>query len=1177
MAEVRGARFRGMDLSRPINRLRAGFAALAVNVRSVLKGAFGMRSVLSDPIFTLSAKVVSVGRLNDSTPNGPSTGYSLIAVDSAGNLWIWNGDIGLAKIATGLSGNPVSMIPFRPNTSPQPWMYIGDSAPQGAVTIYTTPAATVAGGGSFPVPGATAFVTNGMLKVRSDGLIYKMGIKEPPLAPTVSTQNTFVPFGGTLEATAIPWTNYTGQNTGQNSDYDYGEANGEPDPTPDGTAPFIVDCRDASTITITALSRSATVNGATHGPTDSNSAWVVPANPGFPGQFIQVAGTGMTPATASVVIGAFTDGAGNVIPAGVAPLFVPSVVDVGAAFAGSLTIQVPSGAQAFQIGINSEGDTFSANSGSYSIAGEVTTQALPAVVGIVGSLSLYYWGDSPTSGPVSRYIWKNPGDTGGGTARSISNAIGNTGGNSFIFDATFTSGIPGLPGVGTEDIAMQWSSLSAESAVVGSIPVFASPITNPYTTNTYFSNFNFCLFGSIYFPAPGLYTFVLTNHDDCIWGIEGVSLVSAVASGSGEGSGTALSTNGQTLTVAQGYPLLPRQPYTSGADGNYAQTTVVVSVSAAGTKGIEIDYDYWFHSGRILLLECSATPGGSPTIIPPLTQNARESVSYAGVYRSSITGATSNPSPTTTPETTPVLANTVELPYSDDPQVDKCDYSRQDTGLTDYTFVGTGPNINPPNSITDSLTDAEAAGNPTLDYDNFEPVPSIDLPRAGTCDVSGGVITQTGGDLFNIRWLPGTVIEIGSPTQLAYTFISRPTSDTEVAIPGVPDGTGLVWNISEPILANQPLAYLFGPTDNVNFAYGVGDPLRPGTNYWSKGGNLDAWPDTNQQDVTDPSEALVNGAMSSGLAVLASIKRVWIVMPNFFDATATPTGTEGSTWTNQATTIPRGLYMPRCLYVEGGGLAFFRVQDGIMVSKSGMGAKSITDDELYPLFPHENSTPEPIVRNGVTIYPPDDTAPQAQRFSGDGQYMYYDYQGTDGEPHTLTFDIEEMGWIWDIQSPKITIHASNVGQSTQGVLAGCADNTVRTLGTEGLNYDIEAPTAQVLTGAIGGAGYQTASGFTIEYSSEAAITLTPLVVDEGNGSYAPNAVTLPATGGAITKYRAWFSPGKWKLLQFALTWTDPNAQVFIEGAEVDVRNWGSDGPYRQVAMFGAEGGFGGQN
>ena len=126
MAEVRGARFRGMDLSRPINRLRAGFAALAVNVRSVLKGAFGMRSVLSDPIFTLSAKVVSVARLNDSTPNGPSTGYSLIAVDSAGNLWIWNGDIGLAKIAAGLSGNPVSMIPFRPNTSPQPWMYIGD-------------------------------------------------------------------------------------------------------------------------------------------------------------------------------------------------------------------------------------------------------------------------------------------------------------------------------------------------------------------------------------------------------------------------------------------------------------------------------------------------------------------------------------------------------------------------------------------------------------------------------------------------------------------------------------------------------------------------------------------------------------------------------------------------------------------------------------------------------------------------------------------------------------------------------------------------------------------------------------------------------------------------------------------------------------------------------------------
>ena len=1611
MPQVPRLQFRGMSLSQPVNRLRAGWCAFAQNVRSVLKGAFGLRSVLSDPIFTLDAAVVTVKRLNDTTPDGPSNAYSLIAVDALGNLWIWNADIGLVKIATGLSGNPVSMIAFRPNTSVQPWMYVFDSAPDGNVTISTTPAITVAAGGSFPVPGETMFACGGSLKVRSDGLIYKAGVKEPQVAPTVSNENVSIPFGGglypNLDATAIPWTNYQGANP----NYDYGEANGLPNPgSPnpvDGTAPFVVDCQGASTITITALSGSAQVNGSTHAPTDTNAAWVVPANPGFPGQFLQTGGS--PPSVASLVLGAFTDGNGNVMTQGVAPNFVPSVVDVGVAFTDSLTIHVPYGAVAFQIGINSKGDTFNSNSGSFLIAGEVTTYALPPYTGILGSLSLAYWGDSPVSGGVASYLWKNPGDPGGGISRSISNAVGTTTGNSFIFDATFTDAIPGLPGIGTEDIPMQWSALSPESAVIGSAPVFASPITATYPSNTEYNNFNFCLYGNIYIPAPGQYTFVLTNHDDCIWGIQGATLISAVASGSGEGGGVGLSDAGQTITVAKGYPLLPRQTYTSGEGGNYSQTTVVLSFAAAGIYGIEIDGDYWYHSGRIFLLEGSPTAGADPTIIPPLTQGVREDVSYAGTYRSSLTGAQSNPSPTTTPETTPVLASTVSLPYSDDPQVDKVDYDRQDSGLTNYTYIGTGPNTDPVTPIVDSLSDTDAASNPTLDYDNFEPVPSIDLPRSGTCTVSGGVITQNSGDEFDVRWLAGTVIEIGAPTpygqpvvpQAAYTLIARPTSATEMYIPEVPDGEALVWNIAEPILAAQSLPYLFGPTDNVNFAYAVGDPLRPGTDYWCKGSNLDSWPDTNQQDVTDPSEALVNGAMSSGLAVLASIKRIWIVMPNFFDATATATGTQGSTWTNQATTIPRGLYIPRCLYVEGGGLLFARVKDGILVSKGGMGAKSITDDELYPLFPHEGSTPQRIVRNGVTIYPPDDTHPELQQFSGDGQYMYYDYgysfSGTvvdnvdfvpadaasdgDGIPWqnpveatasgtpvaaiitgwsiasnvitfvadndftanelvtlaglsmgnapswngltlpvsaiglsstqfevvlagfdtsltadsgtatpalpdyasiffpappfslalgesvayslptaalgpesgwtpfagaeagiaaaswlsggtcasqnfgtkdtpfltevncgwsgftvpdlpvgavitriypvlqisdvespsgsylilsagvgasqvwaeyitadgqatapnaadslgssdsditgayvnlnltartawpcganvasvvlavyytlsgsappsnqtqtleltgdslsladdavvigvevsfasglafgsgaveniqltvggtpvgnakpinpatwptlyslganddlwgqgsmtgaqanalgvnfsaallaasqlnlndvsvtvyyqetveedgsaTLVFDIEEGGWVLDVPSPAITTHASSDGESQQGVLAGCADYTVRTLGTEGLNYDLETPEGMVLTGAIGGQGYQHTSGFTIEYASQAEITLTPLVVDDGNESYAPNPVTLPATAGQITKYRAWFSPGKWKLLQFAFTWTDPAAQVFVEGFSVAVRDWGADAPYRQVSPFGSDGGFGGQS
>lgn len=1156
--------WKGIDITSPVNRIPGGRAPMAENIRAYGQGQVRLRNQLSPTLvmdsspLILASSAQSLIRMNDTTPAGPEDGYVLISNDAGGVVYVNDSSVG-----SGFSPNPLSHIPFRPNQSVQPWDYIGDNSDH--VTLNT----------KFALDGTTSiFKCFGQVKVRSDGLAYKTGIQEPPLAPTVATENTSTRTNGTLQATAIPWTNYQGANP----NYNYGETNGNPDPTPDGTAPFIVNCKNASTITIYALSGTATINGGTKTPTSLGPSTSASTNPGH---YIQEAGSGDTPATATVVVGAFTDGSGNVIAAGVAPLFVPSVVDVGEAFVTSATIQVPSGAQDFQIGINSTGNTFSDNSGSFAIEVVVTTNALPPYTGVLGTMSLSYWGDSPTTGAVGGYIWKNPGDAGGGTPRSTSNANGTATGNSFIFDASFGSsasppqpvGIPGLPGIGDDTVPMQWFSLSPESAVIGSAPVFPSPLTTTYPTQTTYANFNFCLSGQIYIPAPGQYTFVLTSHDDCIWGIQDATLISATASGSGEGSGVALSTSGQTITVAQGYPLLPRQKYTSGEGGDYARTTVVVSFAAAGIYGIEIDYDYWFHSGRILLLEGSPTPGAQPTIIPPLTQGVRTNVSYAGKYRSSFTGAQSNPSPATTAETTPVLSNTVSLPYSPDPQVDKCDYYRQDEGLPNMTYVGTGPNTNPPTPITDALSDLDAANNQQMTYDDYEPVPSIDLPQSGTCNVSGGVITNTSGDPFNIRWLPGTVILIGSPTQLAYTFISRPTSTTQVAIPGVPDGTDLAWNIAQPILANQPLPYLFGPTDNINFAFAVGDPLRPGTLYWSKGSNLDSWPDTNQMDVTDPSEALVNGAMSGGVGVLFSIKRAWKIAPNFFNALATVTGTSGSTWTLRNTGIDRGLFIPRCLAVEGGGKIFFRVDDGIHFSPGGAASRSITDDDLYPLFVHEGSTPVAVMRNGIIIYPPDDTQPEQQKFSIVNGYLYYDYVGIDGNPHSLVFDIEAMGWVLDTTSPAVTCRASNEGESVQGTLVGCADGTIRQMVSQGAE---EAAQATIATPAFGGEGWTHAYQYTVEYSSQQPIVLTSIAVDVGNGSYAPNQVILPSTDGSPTKFTFKVSPNKFKWMQLMFQSSDPAMQLYLAGLILDVKNWGDAGLYRPLAPFRSSGGSGGE-
>jgi len=58
--------------------------------------------------------------------------------------------------------------------------------------------------------------------------------------------------------------------------------------------------------------------------------------------------------------------------------------------------------------------------------------------------------------------------------------------------------------------------------------------------------------------------------------------------------------------------------------------------------------------------------------------------------------------------------------------VDKIDIYRQGGVLTNFTYVGTTDNSSTP--FIDTLADLAAVNNPQLEFDNFEPFPSIDLP-----------------------------------------------------------------------------------------------------------------------------------------------------------------------------------------------------------------------------------------------------------------------------------------------------------------------------------------------------------------------------------------------------------------------------------------------------------------
>lgn len=991
--QPQGSRFvyqGGMNIYRSVDLLNEGEYAYLQNVRRYLDGRIRGRATMGSAVYTLSQIPNTIRRLNDSTPAGPVGGY--VRVIGAGGLMYVNA----TQYASGLSGNPMSLVPFRPNASVEPWMYSADSAAAPNVVLST----------KFAIDGTPdTFHCAGMLKTRSDGLMYKMGIKEPQSAPVVSTSGTTTSGTDALPATTIPWTNVGGVNPS----YNYGHTNGA-----DGTAPVIISTpAGAQTLQLT-VTGTATVNGATHAPGDAG-----PTGGTYPANYISAGGGSPT-----IVLGAFTDGSGNVL-AGGGP--VPIACAVGAA----VTLTVPSGAAQFQVGIDSSANTFSANSGSFSVNWVLTSSAIATKISTLGNVTTYYWGDSPHSGPVAEYIWKNPNDSSSsGTPRTTATAAGTVTNNSWQFDSTPEDG----------SVPMLWDTLDSSGTVVSSIPVFT-----PALESNGYQDFNMCVVGTLFVPTAGTYVFTFVNKDQILVGIGG---------GATSDAATKTGPQNQTETVVSALPLI----YASVPNGGGGAVTQSMNVifPASGSYQIEIDYDYWYHTGRKLKMTINGA------VVPPIPSGARTNTSYACKYRSSLTGAVSNPGPASDPQVIPVLDNTVECPYSDDPQVDKVDYYRQDASLANYTYVATGPNTNPPTPITDTLSDADAATNNTMDTDDFEPFPSIDLPRSGHVNVSGGIITWVDGDQFNTRWLAGTIIEIGYPTQLAYSLYTRPTSATTMFIPGVPDGTDLVYNIPEPILAAQPLPSIWGPTDNTAYMFGCGDPLRPGTLYFTKGNNPDSAPDTNQIEVTSPSEPLMNGVIVNGIGMVFSTEHAWLIYPTYTTALAFVSSVQGQPFNMIQSITNRGLYIRTALCTEAGLRVFFRAKDGIYVSAGGSGSESITDEGLYNLFPHEGFTPSPVTIGSFTVYPPDDTNPEAQKLSFANGYLYYDYKDSLGNPRTLVYDVAGKGWSVDVGNPTFSVHALDEGPNVNDTVVGCSDNTVRVLQSGGT----EVATSVIATGSV---------------------------------------------------------------------------------------------------------------
>jgi hypothetical protein len=393
----------------------------------------------------------------------------------------------------------------------------------------------------------------------------------------------------------------------------------------------------------------------------------------------------------------------------------------------------------------------------------------------------------------------------------------------------------------------------------------------------------------------------------------------------------------------------------------------------------------------------------------------------------------------------------------------------------------------------------------------FTSVPTFPLTYGGTPGTLGATIGPTApgvsnvewvsGSQFNVRWLPGTIIllgQAGSNSLVAYVLYNRPSSTTLMSVYTTsssntgfisfaypPAGTGVNFQIAAPDLAAEPSPVIWGPTpDNAGSFYFGLDPNNPGDLVWSLGNNFDSASDSNRMYVTSPSEMLMNGTVTSELSTVFSTERFWLIYPNFSDAVAAVTGTLGQQWSLVQSASTRGLYM-RYAIASQGSLIGWRAKDGIFLSQGGGPEKEISG-QIYNLFPHgQPEAPSAVVVGNNTVFPPDDTKPDAQTITMVPGYLFYDYQDITGTPQTLVYDMEAKGWSVDVTNPVANCHAHPV--EANQILVGCVDGTVRAFDNAGT----ETGTAIVATGSQNGGSSRTTKrigGVFLRALATAAIT-----------------------------------------------------------------------------------------
>lgn len=456
--------------------------------------------------------------------------------------------------------------------------------------------------------------------------------------------------------------------------------------------------------------------------------------------------------------------------------------------------------------------------------------------------------------------------------------------------------------------------------------------------------------------------------------------------------------------------------------------------------------------------------GGTPTMarcvtigmLPPITQTVPAAAGagllngayqWRFVFRRPNTGEQSNPSAATrVTVASPALTLTnqqasMTLPVTPiDPQTGAADANvavdvyRFGGTVFSWSLVGTGASGA---SFTDNLADSvlntaqqpSQAVNPNTGlthFNLFQPFPIQDVGHFGTGNLAQNgagkwIFSWATGDKFNIGWIPGSTIGINNaPVFTIYQVIDTQTIELTEDATRVGAGTGYGYGVpAGTIAAGTPVKHIWGPwgtgqTGAYNF--GCGSPHAPGTLFWCNGNDPDSSDTYNSLQVTDPSEPLMNGCIYQGNSYVWSTERMFAIVPSLTVA--------GQFVCNE---LPggKGIWLEYSLTVQSNGIAdisiTWRGKDGVYDFSAGAGLRSLTADDMYPFFPHDNQSGSPpsvlypfLPVSSEPVPAPDDLQSSFQRLTWFDGYLFYDFLGNSNgsnQSWTLVYDSRVNGWI----------------------------------------------------------------------------------------------------------------------------------------------------------------------